>query len=131
MVRLGYLGKCLFEALEASAEGAVPDIVSATDAESAKERGVFFVRGAGGRAVMLLEAGEDARATVGQGSGAFDPDGVFLDGQLDESIEVAENGKVVAGFLVDEKLDDFANALFVDGAVGAVARAKVSLGALA
>jgi hypothetical protein len=42
-----------------------------------------------------------------------------------------EDGDVAAGLLGDEELDDFAQAVFVDGAVGAQAGAKIFLGALA
>ena len=121
----------MLEALEASAKGAVPDVVPSPDPKAAQERGVFCVRGAGGGAVMLFEAGEDACAAVGERRGAFDPHGVFIDGQLDEPVEIAEHGKVIAGFRVDEELDNLAKALLVEGAIGAPARAKVSLGALA
>jgi hypothetical protein len=121
----------LLEAVEAAAERSVPDVVAATDAEAAEEGGVFFVRGAGGGAVALFEVGKNAGAAVGERSGAFDPDGAFLESKLNESMELGENGKVVAGFLADEELNDLAEAALVDGTVGVAAGAEVLLGALA
>lgn len=121
----------MLEAVEAAAERAVPDVVAATDAEAAEESGVFFVRGAGGGAVALFEVGKNAGAAVGERSGAFDPDGAFLKGKLEESMELGENGKVVAGFLGDEELNDLADAALINGAVGFPAGAEVLLGALA
>jgi hypothetical protein len=121
----------LLEAVEAAAERAVPDVVSTTDAKAAEEGGVLFVRGAGGGAVVLFEAGEDAGASVGKRSGAFDPDGAFLKGKLEEPVKIGEDGQIVAGFLVDEELNDLAEAALIDGAVGTPAGAEVLLGALA
>ena len=124
-------GKGSLEAVEAAAEGAVPDVVPATDAEAAEEGGVFFVRGAGVGSVASFEVGKNAGAAVGERGSAFDPDGAFLEGKLDESMELGENGKIVAWFLADEELNDLADAALVDGAVGVPAGAEVLLGALA
>jgi hypothetical protein len=80
---------------------------------------------------LAFKAGEDAGAAVGEGDGAFDPDAVFLEGQLDEPVELGEHGQIFAGFLVDEELNDLAEAALIDGAVGLPAGAEISLGALA
>jgi len=119
------------EPVKAAAKRAVPDVVSATDAEATEEGGVFFVRGAGGGAVALFKVGEDAGAAVGERRGAFDPDGAFFQGQLDQPMKIGKDPDVVTGLSVDEKLDDLAETALVDRAVGLPAGAEALLGALA
>jgi hypothetical protein len=78
----------------------------------------------------LFEVVEDAGAAIGEGGCAFDADGAFFDGQLNELLEADEDGEIIARFLGDEELNDLANSLLIDGAVRAQAGAQIFLGAL-
>jgi hypothetical protein len=125
-----FLRKRLLEAFEAGAERTVPDVAPAPDAEAAEEGGVLDVGGPGGGAVALFKAGEDAGAFVGEGGGALDADGPFLDSEFNEFIEPAEDAEVVTGLLRREEMDDLPHSLLVDGTIGTKRGSKIAFGVL-
>ncbi len=124
-------GKGLLEAFKTGTDRTVPNIAAAPDAKTAEKLGIFQVFGAAGGTKTLFEAGENARAAIGEGSGAFDAHSAFFNGQFDEPLQAGKECHVIAGLFRDEKTDDVANTLLVERAVGSQAGAEIPLGLLA